>query len=77
VSISPELQYLVEEESLSTSNELWTRLEVLFGNKEYRGDCMEKIDKIELAKKPLKDQSSQSEEPSTQVFAQLCSIHWR
>jgi hypothetical protein len=33
LSISPELQYRVEEESLSTSNELWTRLEVLFGNK--------------------------------------------
>jgi hypothetical protein len=40
VSISPELQYHVEEESLSTLDKLWTRLEVLFGNKEYCEDCM-------------------------------------
>jgi hypothetical protein len=40
MSISPELQYHVEEESLSTPDELWTVLEVLFGNKEECEDCM-------------------------------------
>jgi hypothetical protein len=34
--VSPELFHQVYEESQgSTPNELWTRLEVLFGNKEY------------------------------------------
>jgi hypothetical protein len=43
-------------------------LEVLFGNKEY---FMQKVDKIEPVENPLEDQSSQFEEPSTQVSAQL------
>jgi hypothetical protein len=54
MSISPKLQYHVEEESLSTLNELWTRLEVLFGNKEGCEDCMQKIDKIEPTGNPWK-----------------------
>jgi len=36
-------------------NELWTRLEVLSGNKE---ECMENVDKIENVEKPLEDKSS-------------------
>jgi hypothetical protein len=36
MSVSPKLFHQVYEESQgSTPNELWTRLEVLFGNKEY------------------------------------------
>jgi hypothetical protein len=65
--VSPELQYHVEEESLSTPDELWTRLEVLFRNKENWEDCMQKIDKIELAENPPEDQASQFEESSTHV----------
>jgi hypothetical protein len=69
LSISPEIFHQVYDESRdSTPNELWTRLEVLFGNKE---DCMQKVDKIEPVEKPLEDQSSQFEEPSTQVSAQI------
>jgi hypothetical protein len=71
ISISPELQYHVEEESLSTLDELWTRLEVLFGNKEDCEDCMQKVDKIEPTENPLEDQASQFEEPSTQVSAHI------
>ena len=69
MSISPELRYHVEDESLSTPDELWTRLEVLFGNKEDCEDCMQDIEKIEPAGKPLEDQASQFEESSTQVSA--------
>ena len=58
VTISPKLQYYVEEESLSTPSELWTRLEVLFENKEGCEDCMQKIDKIEPAGKSPEDQAS-------------------
>jgi hypothetical protein len=53
----------------STPNELWTRLEVLFGNKE---DYMQKVEKIENVENPLEDKSSEFEEPSTQVSAQIC-----
>jgi hypothetical protein len=43
--ISPELFHQVYEESQeSTPNELWTRLEVLFGNKEY---FMQEVEQIE------------------------------
>jgi hypothetical protein len=56
MSVSPELFHQVYVESQdSTPNELWTKLEVLFGNKK---DCMQKVDKIELVEKPLEDQSS-------------------
>jgi hypothetical protein len=47
-------------------------LEVLFGNKE---DCeyfMQGIGKIENVENPLEDKSSQFEEPSTKVFAEIC-----
>jgi hypothetical protein len=43
-------------------------LEVLFGNKK---EFMNFFDKIEQVEKLLKDQSSQFEEPSIQVFAQI------
>jgi hypothetical protein len=43
--VSPELFHQVYDESqYSTPNELWTGLEVLFGNKEY---CMQKVDRID------------------------------
>jgi hypothetical protein len=51
-----------------TPNDLWSRLEVLFGNKE---ECMQNVDQIENAKKPLEDKSSQFEEPSTQVSTKI------
>jgi hypothetical protein len=44
-------------------------LKVLFGNKK---ECMQNVDKIENVENPLKDKSSQFEEPSTQVFAEIC-----
>jgi hypothetical protein len=43
-----------------TPNELWTRLEILFWNKEDCEDCMQGIGKID------------PEESSTQVFAEIC-----
>jgi hypothetical protein len=52
-----------------TPNELWTRLEVLFGNKE---ECMQNADKTENVENPLEDKSSQFEEPSTKVSTQIC-----
>jgi hypothetical protein len=70
LSISPKIFHQVYDESQeSTPNELWTRLEVLFGNKE---DYMQNFDKIEKVENPLEDQSSQFEEPSTQVSTQIC-----
>jgi len=71
ISISPELQNHVEEESLSTPEELWTALEVLFRNKKYFEDCMQNIDKIEPVENPLEDQAAHFEEHSTHVFAQI------
>jgi hypothetical protein len=71
MSISPELQYHVKDESISTMNELWTILEVLFKNKEDCEDCMQKIDKKYLAEKPLEDQASQFEDTSAQVSTQF------
>jgi hypothetical protein len=45
MSVSPELFHQVYEESQgSTPNELWTRLEVLFGNKEYCEDFMQEVE---------------------------------
>ena len=79
VSVSPELFHQVYEESQeSTPNELWTRLEVLFGNKkdfEYIHSCeyfMQEVEQIELEEKPSEDQASYYEESSTKVFAQIC-----
>jgi hypothetical protein len=72
-SISLELFHQVYEESQeSTPIELWTRLEVLFWNKE---DCeyfMQDVEQIELEEKPSEDQASYYEESSTKVFAQMC-----
>jgi hypothetical protein len=73
LSISPEIFHQVYDESQdSTPNELWTRLEVLFGNKEYCEDFMQEIEKIDPEEKPSEDQASYSEESSTQVSAQIC-----
>jgi hypothetical protein len=71
--ISPKLFHQVYEESQeSTPNELWTRLEVLFGNKEDCEDFMQEVEQIEPEEKPSEDQTFYSEESSTQVFAQIC-----
>jgi hypothetical protein len=68
--ISPEILHQVYDDSQEfTPNDLWSRLEVLFGNKE---ECMENVDKIENVEKPLEDKSSQFEEPSTQVSTEIC-----
>jgi hypothetical protein len=46
--VSPEIFHQVYDESRdSTPNKLWTRLEVLLGNKEYCEDFMQEIEKIE------------------------------
>jgi ppGpp synthetase/RelA/SpoT-type nucleotidyltranferase len=46
LSISPEILHQVYDESQdSTPNELWTRLEVLFGNKEDCEDFMQEIER--------------------------------
>jgi hypothetical protein len=72
MSVSPELFHQVYEESQgSTPNELWTRLEVLFGNKEYCEDFMQEVEQIEPEEKPLEDQASYYEESSTNVFAEI------
>ena len=63
MSISPEILHQVCDVTQEfTPNELWTRLEVLFGNKE---ECMKNVDKIENVENPLEDKSSQFEETST------------
>jgi hypothetical protein len=68
-SISPKIHYQVYDESRdSTPNELWTKLEVLFGNKKDCEYCMQEIEKIEPKEKPSEDRTSYSEESSTQVF---------
>jgi hypothetical protein len=73
LSIFPEILHQVCDVTQEfTSNELWTKLEVLFRNKEDCEDCMQGIGKIEPEEKPLEDQASYSEESSTQVFAQIC-----
>jgi hypothetical protein len=73
ISISPKLFHEVYDESQdSTPNKLWSRLEVLFGNKEYCEYFMQEIEKIDPYEKPSENQASYSEESSTQVFAQIC-----
>jgi hypothetical protein len=73
LSISPEILHKVYEESKeSTPNELWNRLEVLFGNKEDCENCMQGIGKIYPEEKPLEDQASYYEESSTKVIAEIC-----
>jgi hypothetical protein len=70
--VSPELFHQVYEESQGlTSNELWTRLEVLFGNKEYCEYFMQDVEQIEPEEKALEDQVSYYEESSTKVFAEI------
>jgi hypothetical protein len=68
--VSPELFHQVYEESQgSNPNELWTILEVLFGNKKYCEDFMQEFEQIEPEEKPSEDQVSYYEESSTNVFA--------
>jgi hypothetical protein len=56
LSIFPEILHQVCDVTQEfTPNELWTRLEVLFGNKEYCEDCMQGIGNIEPEEKPLED----------------------
>jgi hypothetical protein len=72
MSISPELFHQLYEESQGlTPNELWTRLEVLFGNKEYCEYFMQEVEQIEPEENPLEDQASYYEESSTNVFAEI------
>jgi hypothetical protein len=72
MSVSPELFHQVYEESQGLNpNELWTRLEVLFGNKEYCEDFMQEVKQIEPEENPSKDQVSYYEESSTKVFAEI------
>jgi hypothetical protein len=69
-SISPEILHQVYDDSQEvTPNDLWSRLEALFGNKE---ECMQNVDKIENVEKPLEDKSSQFEEPSTHISTKNC-----
>jgi hypothetical protein len=73
LSISPEILHQVCDVSQDfTPNELWTRLEVLFGNKEDCEDFMQEVEQIEPKEKPSEDQTSYYEESSTKVFAQIC-----
>jgi hypothetical protein len=68
--ISPEILHQVYDDSQELNpNNLWSRLEVLFGNKE---ECMQNVDKIDYVEKPLEDKSSQFEESSTQVSIEIC-----
>jgi hypothetical protein len=54
--VSTELFLQVYEESQGlTPNELWTILEVLFGNKEYCEYFMQEVEQIELEENPLED----------------------
>jgi hypothetical protein len=52
MSISSKLQYHVDEESLSTLDDLWTILKVIFENKEDCEYCMQVFEKIETSKNP-------------------------
>jgi hypothetical protein len=73
MSVSPKLFHQVYEESQGLNpNELWTILEVLFGNKEYCEDFMQEVEQIELEEKPSEDQASYYEESSTKVFVEIC-----
>jgi hypothetical protein len=60
--VSPEIQYHVEDLSLSTPDEVWTKLEVLFRIKEDCEECMQDIDKTKPTENPLEEQASQFEE---------------
>jgi hypothetical protein len=56
MSVSLEIQSHVV--SLSTPDEVWTKLEVLFGIKEDCEECMSKIDKTKPTKNPPEEQAS-------------------
>jgi hypothetical protein len=72
MSVSPEIFHQVYEESQGlTPNDLWTRLEVLFGNKEYCEYFMQEVEQIEPEENPSEDQASYYEESSTNVFAEI------
>jgi hypothetical protein len=67
-SMSPKILHQVYDESQdSTPNEIWTKLEVRFGNKEDCEDYMQETDKIEPTKNPLEEKASQFEETSIHV----------
>jgi hypothetical protein len=72
MSVSPELFHQIYEESQGlTPNELWNRLEVRFGNKEYFEYFMQEVEQIEQEEKPSEDQVSYYEESSTNIFAEI------
>jgi hypothetical protein len=72
MSVSPKIFHQVYKESQGlTPNELWTRLEVLFGNKGYCEDFMQEVVQIDPEEKPLEDQASYYEESSINVFAEI------
>jgi hypothetical protein len=66
------LHQVYDESQEFTPNELWTILEVLFGNKEECEYFMQEVEQLEPKEKPSEDQASYSEESSTQVFAEIC-----
>jgi hypothetical protein len=73
MSVSPELFHQVYEESQGLiPNKLWTRLKVLFGNKEYCEDFMQEVEQIDPEVKSSADQASYYEESSTQVSTEIC-----
>jgi hypothetical protein len=71
--ISPEILHQVYDDSQdSNPNELWTRLEVLFKNKEYCEDFMQEVGNIDPKEKPSETQASYYEKSFTQVSTQIC-----
>jgi hypothetical protein len=66
------LHQVYDDSQEFTPNDLWTILEVLFGNKEYCEDFMQEVEQIEPEEKPSEDQASYYEESSTKVFAEIC-----
>jgi hypothetical protein len=76
LSISPGILHQVCNVTQEfTPNELWTRLEVLFGNKEYCEYIYSygEVEQIEPEDKPSEDQTLYFKESSTKVFAQICT----
>jgi hypothetical protein len=71
-SISPKIvEQVYDEPRDSTPNKLWTRLKVLFMNKEDFEHCIQDIENIYPEEKSLEDQASYFEESSAQVSTQI------
>jgi hypothetical protein len=67
LSTFPEIQYHVEDLSLSIPEKVQTKLEFLFKNKEYCEECMQEIDKKKPIENPPEEHASQ--EPHAKTFA--------